>query len=193
MKFRFSSREIKDLIKAWLAITIAFTILKAGIFSDTFLHFFIISAIAVGLGFVLHELAHKFMAQKYGLFAEFRSFDFMLILAILMSFIGFILVAPGAVMIRGWITRVRNGKISFAGPATNFVLAIIFLTIFYFGILTELASYGAFINTWIGLFNMIPFGNIDGKKILNWNKPVYIVTVIIGVALLVITGQIVNF
>jgi len=46
---------------------------------------------------------------------------------LLFSLFGFIIAAPGAVFIRGMITRERNGKISLAGPMTNIVLAILFL------------------------------------------------------------------
>ncbi|MBT3406387.1 hypothetical protein HN419_04415 [Candidatus Woesearchaeota archaeon] len=47
--------------------------------------------------------------------------------------------------------------------------------------------YGATINTWLALFNMIPFGMFDGKKILRWNKIIYGVMVAIGIILLLFT------
>ena len=82
----------------------------------------------MGLGFLLHQLAHKFVAQKYGCVAEFRAFDQMLYLAVgLAFFVGFIFAAPGAVMIRGYVDRRKNGIISIAGPAVNIMLAVIFL------------------------------------------------------------------
>lgn len=172
-----SEIEIKDLIKAWVAISIAFAILMAGtIFSIKFYYSFIIASLTVGIGFLFHEMGHKLTAQHYGCFAEFRAFNSMLILAILMSFFGFVLAAPGAVMISGPIGRRRNGKISLAGPAVNFILAILFLGFLLSnpaGIVKTIAFYGFLINTWLALFNMIPFGNFDGAKILKWNKLVY--------------------
>lgn len=193
MKFRTSPAEIKEIITAWLAISIAFTILRVGGFSSEFGKYFAISAIAVGLGFILHELGHKYMAQKYGYQAEFKAFNLMLVLAILMSFVGFIIAAPGAVMIRGLITRKKYGKISLAGPAMNLILATIFLALFYSNILTELTGFGALINTWIGLFNLIPFGPFDGRKILNWSRTAYATAAIVGVVLLILTGQLISF
>jgi len=136
---------------------------------------FVVSAITVGSGFLLHELGHKYVAQRYNAWAEFRSFDRMLLLAILMSFFGFIFAAPGAVFIRGMIDYKRNGKISAAGPLVNYVLALVFGALFFTGIapLVYLGMFGFTVNAWLGLFNMIPLGNFDGVKILKWNKLVY--------------------
>ena len=66
----------------------------------------------------------------------------------------------------------------------SYVIALIFLIIgLYYttGIIATIASYGFFINAWLGLFNMIPFAMFDGKKILNWNKVVYGVLVGVGI------------
>ena len=183
-----SEIEIKDLIKAWIAISIAFAILIGGtIFSIKFYYSFIIASLTVGIGFLFHELGHKLVAQRYGCFAEFRAFNQMLILAILMSFFGFVLAAPGAVMISGPVGRRRNGKISLAGPAVNLVLAILFLGFLLSnpaGIIKTIAFYGFLVNTWLALFNMIPFGNFDGAKILRWNKFVYGIFVFIVLLLM---------
>ena len=179
MKITTSKTEIRDLIKAWVAISIAFGII---LYSREGYLAFLISAITVGFGFLLHELGHKIVAQHYHLYAEFRSFDSMLILAILMSFMGFVLAAPGAVMIRGtnFLDKKKNGKISLAGPLVNLILAFIFLILVSLGIFTKISGYGFMINTWIALFNMIPIGNFDGRKILKWNKLIYFIVVFIA-------------
>lgn len=187
-----SEIEIKDLIKAWVAISTAFAILMAGtIFSIDFYYSFIISALTVGIGFLFHEMGHKIVAQHYGCFAEFRAFNKMLILAILMSFFGFIFAAPGAVMISGPVGRIRNGKISLAGPAVNVILAVLslgFLLLNPVGIIKTISFYGLLINTWLALFNMIPLGNFDGAKVLRWNKLVYGIFVFIVLVLMFVQG-----
>ncbi len=204
MKIATSDTEIRDLTKAWLVISLAFGIVLSGgmkgILGIGFFKMLLVAGISVGTGFLLHELAHKIVAQKYGCFAEFRSFDNMLFLALAMSFFGFIIAAPGAVMINGHINTEKNGKISLAGPLTNMVLALIFLVLFLIinNILTidieiigKIIYYGFFINTLLALFNLIPFGNFDGSKVLRWNKKVYFTSVILGVILFSISSMIV--
>ena len=172
-----SETELKDLIKAWVAISAAFAIvLSSSVFSSGFYAKFILASLTVGVGFLLHEMGHKIIAQRYGCFAEFRSFDTMLLLAIAMSFFGMVFAAPGAVMISGRVNKDRSGKISAAGPVVNIVLALAFLALLAIqlpGSFKALAYYGFVINSWLALFNMIPFWLFDGYKILKWNKMAY--------------------
>ena len=187
---RFSEIEKQHLLKAWLALSFAFAVLNSSVFNPSFFLYFIMSMLTVGMGFLLHEIAHKYVAQKYGCWAEFRADDRMLLFTVISAFLGFIFAAPGAVWIHGHITKERNGKISLAGPLTNIVLSIIFLFLaVYFtfsSLLTTTFLYGYTINGFLALFNMLPFMNLDGKKILNWNKAVYIITVIIAAFLVIV-------
>ena len=172
--FYFSKKELKDLTKSWFILSLAFAIaLKGFSLNLEFITAFMISAITVGTAFIFHELGHKFLAQHYGCFAEFRSFDTMLGLALLMSFLGFIFAAPGAVMISGPIGKIRNGKISAIGPLTNIILALIFLLITWTSqsaIIQIIGHYGFLINSWLALFNLIPFSTFDGKKSFTGTK-----------------------
>lgn len=187
-----SRRELIDLIKAWVAISLAFGILLgSSIFSLNFITYFMIASLSVGLGFIAHEMAHKILAQKYGCQAEFRAWDQMLILAVIMAFFGFVIAAPGAVMISGPVGRRRNGKISAAGAIANLAVATVFLSLLLIpvtGTLFIIAKYGFMINTWLALFNMIPFAMFDGKKVYNWNKAVYFIMVAVCISFLALNG-----
>ncbi len=192
---RFSKKEIKDLFIAWFMISLAFAILFSGglrLFLSASLFFisFIISALTVGIAFVSHELMHKALAQKFGLFAEFRAFYKMLWLALLFSLFGFIIAAPGAVMIKGLVSKEKNGKISLAGPLTNIILAFlffIFLFLFNFsGLFLLFLSYGLTINSLLALFNLIPLLPFDGYKVYIWNKTAYIVAVLFAGLLFIV-------
>ncbi|MBT3691295.1 peptidase M50 [Candidatus Woesearchaeota archaeon] len=196
---KFSEKEKYDLFKAWVAISLAFGIIIAkrldiSIFSAEFTPLLLVSALSVGIGFLLHEIGHKYVAQKYNFWAEFRSSDRMLMFAILLAlFTPIIFAAPGAVMINGYyMTKEKNGKISAAGPLVNLVLAILFIVLILAGINNLLTGYGAFINSLIALFNLIPFGNLDGKKILTWNKPVYATMVTLGIILFFVSSTLAN-
>lgn len=188
---RTSEREVRDMVKAWLAISLAFAIMLSGsLFSEKFLGAFMIAGFTVGIGVILHELAHKLVAQHYGCSAEFRSFDTMLILAIVLSFFGFLFAAPGAVFIHGPVGKRRNGMISLAGPATNLLLAAAFgMFAFAFpqSLLQSFLKYGYVINSWLALFNLLPILNFDGAKVLAWSRSVF------GISLgLAILSQVLN-
>lgn len=178
---RFSSIEIRDLVKAWFAISLAFAIAGTGLNFPMLIVSFIVSAIVVGTAFLFHELAHKFVAQRYKCWAEFRSFDQMLLLAVFMSFFGFVFAAPGAVFISGRVNRKQNGRISAAGTSANLILALIFLLILVVlpiininvAMIKTIASYGFWVNSFLAFFNLLPFGMFDGVKVLRWNKFVY--------------------
>ncbi len=200
-KIKTSKVELIDITKAWIVLSLAFAFIYAGanlfdgtianIFSISFLFLFVISSLTAGLGFLLHELSHKFVAQRYGCVAEFRAFDQMLYLALgLAVLVGFIFAAPGAVMISGMITRRENGMVSVAGPVTNYVLGLIFLGLrFVFPAWAFIFSIGFSINMWLGLFNMIPFGNLDGLKVFHWNKAVWLGMVAIGIFFVFFYGR----
>ena len=182
-KIATSRTELIDITKAWLAVSVAFAIAGVGFrLSSSFFVSLLVSGITVGIGFLLHELAHKFTAQHYGCTAEFRAFDQMLLFAIALSFLGFVFAAPGAVMILGQVTRKENGIISAAGPLTNYALALVFLVLSMFLPAGKLIWASGFsINLWLGLFNMIPFWNFDGKKIWAWQPSIWAAMVAFGV------------
>jgi len=190
---RTSKKELIDLAKAWIILGLAFAIAMNG-FHLT-LAFFIavfVSLFTIGIGFLFHELAHKFLAQRYGCLAEFRSFDNMLFLSLAMSFLGFVFAAPGAVMIQGHLTRQQNGKISAAGPAMNLFVSLFFLLVFFTsqGLLQAIGRYGFLINAWLALFNMIPFAMFDGRKIWEWSRPVYICMAVAAFGLILVEQMI---
>ena len=138
-RIRFSRRELRDLGIAWVVLSLAFTAfypafrpallgLTSGAATGSALRWLAlgtaVSFVTVGVGFLLHELAHKVVAIRYGQVAEFRADYNMLLLALL------------------------------AG------------------------------------FNMIPFGPLDGRKVLSWNRVVYAATAVpmIGLGVWAIFG-----
>jgi Zn-dependent protease len=192
-----SNEELRDLVIAWIFISLAFAIVRtsgndAGMynyFNKEFLVMILISAFTVGIAFLFHELAHKVVAQRYHCWAEFRADYYMLIIALFMSFLGFVFIAPGAVIIFGHINKRQNGIISLAGPLTNIIIAIIMLPLFFLGLSgfwLEIVVSGYIINAWLALFNMIPLWNFDGRKILAWSKIAYFTTLIVAAFLVFI-------
>lgn len=193
---RTSNTEIIHILISWLAISYAFAILllwsQSGkpssdqLFSGIY-NPMVISLFTVGVSFIVHEMSHKIVAQRYGSWAEFRMSPFMLFLMLFLVYeYGILFAAPGAVMIYGGnVGRRENGRISLAGPLSNLFLGLaFFLLLSEQGILYEIGKYGVIINIAIALFNMIPFGIFDGRKVWEWNKPIYILVVIAAFFLL---------
>lgn len=185
--------EVKDIVKAWAAISLAFAIVIYGglKFEMGFLLSFMMSGATVGIGFLFHELAHRTVARYYGCKAFFKADPVMLIIAIVCSFFGFVFAAPGAVYILGYAGVSRTGKISIAGPLTNIILSALFLIVLVFAThpyIAMIGTYGHMINAWLAAFNLIPFGFFDGKKIFAWNRLIWGATLAAAVVLLFAPG-----
>ncbi len=201
----FTAREVRDIVISMLFIAVIF----AFIFSQNNINAFILLIpsllVAVGLGFVLHELAHKFVAVRYGFYAEYRIWFEGLIFAVITAIIiKLAFVAPGAVYIHGdRISKEQNGKISIAGPLLNIILALIFLGLNPYinyqttdvsgYILSNLIYFGFFINSYLAAFNLIPVGMLDGAKVIRWNPLIWGITFIFSVILVLKGFNIINF
>ncbi len=219
--WHFSRREMNDLILATLAFGLALAFMRmGGIFAilssgDSLfaviigmLIWGILYILALGPAFIIHELAHKFLARHYGCWAEFRADPKGLQFGIILSFLlGILFMAPGAVMVSGLVKRRYNGFVAVAGPLTNLTLFILGVPIWavilgisgaFDGSHTSLFENGLSINVYLdgtnilwksmlidaavvwlyanlvlGLFNMIPWGPLDGAKVKDWNEQVF--------------------
>ncbi|AIJ05680.1 peptidase M50 [Methanocaldococcus bathoardescens] len=171
--FRFSQREIIDLIVSVLAIAFIFS------YPNFSIVIFIISLIAVGSGFIFHELMHRTVARKFGAWSEFKAWYEGLALALILKiFLGVTFIAPGAVYIyKDYLTYEENGKIALAGPLTNVALAFIFLILTLIfkpsSLLYWIGKYGFHINLFLAGFNMLPISPFDGEKVLKWNPIIW--------------------
>lgn len=180
---QFQKREKTAILKTWAAISIAFAIFMTTNFSSIlswqFLVNVVLAAVTAGLGVIIHEMAHKYVATKYNAYAEYESNDKMLLATIAIAFFGVIFAAPGAVKIIGHLGKKERGLISLAGPLSNLIFGLIFLGLFFIPLpaLKLVAAYGLIINSWLALFNMIPALSFDGAKIWDYNKAVYLVMV----------------
>lgn len=195
---RISRRERFDLIIAWLAISVAFSLIFPRANISQYLTSLALSMTTVGVGFVLHELAHKFTAMHYGYWAEFRKDNLMLLVAVVLAaLVGVVFAAPGATMIYGaGITREQNGRISAAGPLTNLLLCIPFaLMLLVSGwlapigaggnLLSLIGMVGLQVNAMIAAFNMLPVSVLDGRKVLAWNPAVFVVLIVAAFGILI--------
>jgi Zn-dependent protease len=190
----FSRVEVVHLVVAVLALSYAFAVVfqddrsGLGAFYPG-LKALGIAFLAVATGFVLHELAHKVVAQHYGHWAEFRAqFAGLVGTVVIAALTGFLFAAPGAVLIQGRVTPRENGLISLVGPGANFLLALAAYPFAWHinpddSLRVDIAHPVAQVNAILCVFNLLPFGPLDGRKIWYWSKAAYIAALLAAITL----------
>ena len=176
-------KEARDLAIA--AIILAFVFTYKGFDKlDVTLNMLPFGLAAVSLSFILHEMAHRYFAKKYGHHAEFQLWPIGLAIALLLTISTngtFAFAAPGAVVIFQradlwgnvkYMSRKQMGIVGISGSVVNMILALGFTAA---AILTkiDLLFTGTIINIWLALFNMLPIGILDGFKVFHWNKKIW--------------------
>jgi Zn-dependent protease len=174
------NQELTDLLISWISLSAAFAFVfsDGGLNMTSFGSALAIAALAVGTGFLMHELAHKYVAIHFGAKAEYRAWNFGLLVALAVAIFGrFIFAAPGAVYIFGKKVSIKeNGIISLAGPVMNIVVGLVSFAIagmYSTSQIGNVASVVGSINFYLAMFNLLPFFVLDGAKVFEWNKLVW--------------------
>ncbi|MCS7135873.1 MAG: AN1-type zinc finger domain-containing protein [Nitrososphaerota archaeon] len=133
-------------------------------------------AIGFAASFLVHELAHKLSARRYGIYAEFRlnASGVLLTMISLVPFLPIKFIAPGAVHLSGFIDKDLMGKVAIPGPLSNLIMSIALLIMSLLGF-SRYVTYGiALANAWIAFFNLLPFEPFDGAKVIKWSFKVWV-------------------
>jgi Zn-dependent protease len=152
----------------------------AGFLSRLSIPLVLAAAGAALTGFVAHELAHKVVAQRHGFWAEFRMSPFGLVFSLFTATLGFLWAAPGATVVSGMseVDLPNWGRTSLAGPVTNLGFSAIFYATSIALVLGHSPYFGwllllAWVNAWFATFNLLPFGPLDGAKVLRWSSGIW--------------------
>ncbi len=208
-KSRFSTTEKRDLlIASILVILVSISIFgsPSGIINGILIFVSFITSpnwwVPVGmisiflLSFMGHELAHKFTAQHYGMWSEFRMTSMGYYLSAIAILFSIPIFGTGTVYTSGASSREDNAKTNLAGPLSNFIiasglvivaiLAVLLLSPVSIVYVIFLVQYGIIINGVLGVFNMIPIQPFDGATIKDWSRPVWIVLTIALISMVII-------
>jgi len=193
MKEPYNKNELRDIIISVAALTLIFALPHTYLLPFAF--------VAVIVGFLFHELSHRYIAKKFDAVAYFQMWPQGLLFGLILSFISgfsFKAAAPGAVVVHPYrysrwkyrsvhLTVNEWGWIAAAGPITNIIAAIIFAAIGFAttGLLSLGANFIFGVNAILGAFNLIPFGPLDGAKVARWKVWFWVFLFIISVALTV--------
>ena len=195
---KFSKVEIFHLLISIFILTIAFSFalsgnnlltgFTSGFRLDKLTLFIPLSFLGITTAFFFHELSHKFMAQKHGLWSEYRMFPQGLFLALLLGILTpFVFAAPGAVMFQGGAKTHETGQIAASGPLANIIIAFVAF-ILYFSVFYEsqIVGFVCLINSFMATFNLLPLGPLDGVKIIKWNATFWSIMLIASTLVLVL-------
>ncbi|MEM4699983.1 MAG: AN1-type zinc finger domain-containing protein [Candidatus Nezhaarchaeales archaeon] len=184
-----SATEARDLLASSLALTVAFSILttRGRLLLDpaSLIYAIPYSFVAVAAAFLLHELAHRSLARAMGHWAEYRAWPPGLLLAVASSFLGLLFAAPGAVQVRGALSRRDYGLIALAGPLSNSLVALA-LKLSKPLLTHPLLGHVAAVSAWLGLFNLIPLPPLDGHKVASWSAPAWAASIALAAAALLL-------
>ncbi len=192
---QFSRDEIRDIVIAIAALSfilIVEPLPSFGINADVIPGYLI----GILLGFILHELAHKAVANKLGAEAFFKLWPYGVVFGLMFALISsWKFLAPGAVVVYGhkfgrWKYRLDRvfttphgaalstgemGLISVAGPIVNIILAFVFMS--SSNIIFQQIAY---INAFLAVFNLLPIPPLDGSKVFLWNAVIWLFVIIIA-------------
>ncbi len=191
-----STHELQALTIALLVLSLSFSIRYLFPLQTLnivqFLEILSLTMVVIGTGFLGHELAHKFTAERYGCWAEFKLWTYGALMALLFAVVSqgtFVFAAPGAVYIASrsgyfgeGLDRKTNGIVSVMGPIVNIAAALVFLAGYgaahLAGISIILGQFNFFrdgvaINLFLGAFNMLPIFILDGQKVFTWDKKIW--------------------
>jgi Zn-dependent protease len=192
----FSHKELKHIaIAAWLVVGIGFSIGLYGNYLGGFFPLWTwdimgVFALIMTISFLTHEIAHKIIAQKTNLWAEFRLTTWGAALTLVSVLLPFKMISPGAMMIAGTPNGNELVKISIAGPITNMVFSSAFLGLAFAlnpNPYATMLFFAAYVNAFMAVFNLIPFGILDGYKIFSFNKKAWVIAFIPSVMLTITT------
>lgn len=192
---QFSQEEIRDIGIAIVSLTFILVVTplpSLGIRTDVIPGYLI----GIILGFVLHELAHKAMANRVGAEAFFKLWPQGIGFGVLFALISpWKFLAPGAVVIYGrkfgrWkyrldrllttphghaLSRGETGLIAVSGPIVNIILAYVFSS--FQGLVFQQIAY---INAFLAVFNLLPIPPLDGSKVMLWNAVIWFFVILVA-------------
>jgi len=189
----FSKAEEKHILAASFVVVLSglltnWTVAPNALVAATPL-FFAITIPTYLVSFLGHEISHKLLAQRNGLWAEFRTNLYGLMLTAVSSVFLVKFLAPGQMDIQGGGNKELLGGIALVGPGFNIALGTLIFIMsrfsghFFGSIFVQIAWF----NAWMALVNLIPYGSLDGKKIFEWDRTRWVIALAGAILLAVLS------
>lgn len=207
MRHTLQTEEIRDLAWSALGLGVAFALWEFGprfgvpgdLLSADFFGLIGVATALVAVSYIPHVMAHRVTARSMDAYAEFEMWPPGAVLAIITSFLGIVVAAVGGTRMYtksseryGLSVPDLNvkmiGFISVVGPLINISMAVLFAFVatavgetYVAGLnMFKVLRFGANINSFLAIANLLPFYPLDGYKILRWNSLMWFISVILA-------------
>lgn len=190
----FSKEEVRDIVVSVLVVSLIFSYNYSEP-KKTF-ELFPFYLIIVILTFLLHELAHKNVARKFGCFSFYKMWTVGILFSLVFMLIGAKIIIPGAVVIypftfgrwgfkRIKLTAKEIGIISVSGILVNIFIAAVSRPFVGLFLVQNFDFFFAlsYINSFLAFFNLLPIPPLDGSKVMMWRPWLWFFLIVIAIAL----------
>lgn len=183
-------REVSDLAISFLVLGLCFSI---GYITTGNYDYALASFIGIGIGFISHELAHRYVARVFYGFSRYRAWYLGLLLSLVTAITTrgkIVFAAPGAVEVAlPWYSPRAEASISISGPAIN--LAVSFLCLILSNLLwspqiIQYTNIVGYINAYLAFFNLLPIPPLDGFKAVRSSILLWLMSFSLSVIMLII-------
>lgn len=200
---QFSQKEVKGIILSVIIVAFVLSFREWG--KEHFsiavgISNFLQSLLFVTIGFIAHQLAHRFAALSIGYKVEYQAWVVGLVVSLILAFVSngvITFLAMGGITVthlavhrlgrfRYGLSYNTIGWIALAGPLANVSLAVIFKILG--GLLggSVLLDKGVSVNLWLALWSIVPVPPFDGSKTFFGSRYIYLFAVgsIIAIAVM---------
>lgn len=196
-----NEEEARDLVLSTLGLGLAFTVMFFGegdpafLLSPAVIPAFLVVTGIVALSFIPHEMSHRVTARATKCYAEYQMWTPGVIIAILSSFLGVVIAAPGGIELYTWkgeryghwepeLTVKDVGLVGVLGPLMNVMIAVIFAFLAEAFTITmqgqNILLMGTELNAFLAIFSLLPFHPMDGYKVMRWNTPLWLMVLLLS-------------
>lgn len=182
-------REILDLAISIVVLGLALSVryIERGMYQYASTSF-----LAISIGFVSHELAHRYIARRLGAFSRYRAWYLGLLVALVIAVATkgrMIFAAPGAVEVYlPWYMPRAEAAISLAGPLANIGVVLLCLLLRSLPVIShahEFIDIVAYVNCVLAFFNLLPVPPLDGYKVLKGFPILWLIFFVVSVTLFI--------
>lgn len=143
------------------------------------LSLWLVYILVAGVAVILHDLAHRYVAWRYGVTTEYK-FWFLgtIIMFITAIFFHVVYSSPSRLAINDpeKLTVKQQAIVYGSGPVVSLIVFVAFLALVPFGgFAATVGLLGATMNLLTAVYALMPLEPMDGRKIYKWNKGIWLV------------------